>query len=170
MTKEELIEKMDGGAVSYANIKQLKEILTKLNHVGINIDRWCSHDDQKDDWDHCTVNKGECAVLTYKYEHETIDFDIFISWFKEAPVKAPPKKRGPKRKPNKRERAEANIKAQRETLDLSEQRTFNCRGGEGEMTLLASYCYDNGYTYLNEPHTPQDALRVAKWIIDLEGK
>ena len=153
MNKEELIEKAK---------KILEETpvnagyLSCSGHIGCNE---CP----------CQIEKGN------GYCNGNDSYEWLENWIKEnedvgKEEKPAPKKRGPKPKPNKRERAEANIKAQRETLDLSEQRTFNCRGGEGEMTLLASYCYSDGYIYHNEPHNPQDALRVAKWVIDLEGK
>jgi hypothetical protein len=171
MNKEELIEKIGPYAIRcYSQIEwnSCVEECKKLGLLHVNLE---SRDFQK--YGSFAIHKSaECeeTKLDACYTREcSKDAKEFLSWFKETPIKTP-KKRDPKKKLCKRERADANIKAQRETLDISEERIFNCRGGEDEMDLLASYFHDDGYEYFNEPHKPKDALRVAKWIIDLEGR
>jgi hypothetical protein len=157
MTKEELIEKMKNGG----RVEKSEKVLKILKDLGflyfdgspIDLDRTYGQE--------ISVYKPETRCNYYHISDGAASIDFtekeFLSWFKE---EAPKKKRGPKPKLNKRERAEARLSQVEETT----KKAFTC---EHNGKLLGSY---DGHYWLCSESGPEEAVIFAKWIIDLEGK
>ena len=159
ISKEELIEKMNGFAVKCESQEDIDECYAKIDSLGFTHHN-TSFKEYQYIYMYCKISLRWCGC----HELCSIPAREFLSWFEEEPTSTPPKKRGrkPKVKPlNKREKWEARI----ESFEKEKKEALSCSYDGREIAV-----YVNGEYSTNSTCSPEEALVFAKWIINLEGE